>query len=126
MTVNNTNTKVLEQTLMRFMMIKTQLKPSTAHVGSRRGFLVDVLPYSKFYSMQIQIVVHYLLSEFVLIIIDLFGANSHLVQSRLKLDVTLIITYTGYTPWWEKSYRHQITVTQIRADLRCQQFKAAL
>ena len=35
--------------------------------------------------------------------IDLFSANSHLVQSRLKIDVTLIIAYTGYTPWWERT-----------------------
>ena len=39
--------------------------------------------------------------------IDLFGANSHLVQSQLKVDVTPIITYMGYTPWWERT-----TVTQ--------------
>ena len=35
--------------------------------------------------------------------IDLFGANSHLVQNRLKIDVTPIIAYTGYTPWWERT-----------------------
>ena len=49
--------------------------------------------------------------------IDLIGVNSHLVQSRLKIDVTPIIAYTGYTPWWEKSYRRPIAVTQIGADL---------
>ena len=40
--------------------------------------------------------------------IDLFVANSHLVQNQLKMDVTPIITYTctGYTP-----YRRSIAVT---------------
>ena len=31
---------------------------------------------------------------------DLFGANCHFVQSQ---DVTPIITYTGYIPWWERA-----------------------
>ena len=35
--------------------------------------------------------------------IDLFGSNTYLVQSRLKIDVTPIIAYTGYTPWWESA-----------------------
>ena len=34
---------------------------------------------------------------------DLFSANSHLIQSRLKIDITSIIAYTGYTPWWERA-----------------------
>ena len=34
---------------------------------------------------------------------DLFGANSHLIQSRLKINITSIIAYTGYTPWWERA-----------------------
>ena len=40
-------------------------------------------------------------------LIDIFGVNSHLVQSRLKIHVIPIIAYTGYTPWWERA-----TVTQ--------------
>ena len=41
--------------------------------------------------------------------IDLFGANSHLVQNRLKIDVTpIIIIYTGNTTWWERA-----TVAQL-------------
>ena len=36
-------------------------------------------------------------------LVDLFGFNSHLIQSRLKIDVTPIIAYTGYTPWWERA-----------------------
>ena len=31
------------------------------------------------------------------------GASSHLIQSRLKIDVTPIIAYTGYTPCWERA-----------------------
>ena len=57
-------------------------------------------------------------------IIDLFGFNSHLVQSRLKIDVTPIIAYTRLHPLVGKSYRRPIAVTQIRADLRCQQSSA--
>ena len=35
--------------------------------------------------------------------INLFSANSHLVQNRLKINVTTIIAYTGYTSWWERA-----------------------
>ena len=53
--------------------------------------------------------------------IDLFSFNSHLVQSRLKIDVTPIIAYTRLHPLVGKSYCCPIAVTQIRADLRRQQ-----
>ena len=56
--------------------------------------------------------------------IDLIGFNSHLVQSGLKIDVTPIIAYTRLHPLVGKSYLFPIAVTQIRADLRCQQSSA--
>ena len=47
----------------------------------------------------------YFVSQFLhpAISIDLFGANSNHVQSRLKINVTPIIAYTGNTPWWERA-----------------------
>ena len=56
--------------------------------------------------------------------INLFGANSHLVQNQLKFDVMPIIVYTRLYPLVGKSYRLPIAVTQIRADLRRQQSSA--
>ena len=38
---------------------------------------------------------------------DILSVNSHLVHSQLKIDVTPIIDYISYTPWWERA-----TVTQ--------------
>ena len=56
--------------------------------------------------------------------IGLFGFNSHLVQSQLKINVMPIIAYTRLHPLVEKSYCRPVVVTQIRADLRCQQSRA--
>ena len=59
---------------------------------------------------------------YVYVYIDLFGFNSHLVQSRLKINVMPIIS--RLYPLVGKIYHCPIAVTQIRTDLRRQQSSA--